>query len=66
MIGCQQKYCKYCVKPVFYKRTGKFFYGHCKISNQLIFECNPEEGKNYDYLPLYCDSYTPRKRKINY
>jgi hypothetical protein len=65
MVGCQQKYCKHCVHPVL-DENGKFMYGYCKISKHLVLRCDPEESENYDVLPLYCEEYTYRERKIDY
>ena len=64
-MNCQQKYCKYCVKPVF-SLDSKFVYGVCKISKYLTLGSDKEDTKLYDVQPLYCNEYTPRKRKIKY
>jgi hypothetical protein len=69
MIRCQQKYCKYCVKPQFkdYKNYRDFMYGYCRMSKHLILNCVPEENQKMEgCLALYCEQYTQRKRKINY
>lgn len=65
MIGCPQKYCKYCINPVL-DDNGKFLHGYCRITNKLILECDPEETENYVVLPVYCNSYVHRERKISY
>lgn len=64
MIKCQQKYCKYCIKPHISILRNEFVFGFCKISNKLILgsDMNPA----LDVQPLYCYAYKPRKRKINY
>lgn len=64
-MNCQQKYCKYCVKPTF-SLDGKFVYGQCKISRYLTLRSDKECTKEYNVQPLYCYEYTPRKRNIKY
>ena len=61
---CSQKYCKYCVKPVFNK-DGAFISGYCKRSRYLYLD-SVDSQKHYDIQPLYCSDYTPRQRKIKY
>lgn len=63
MIGCKQKYCKNCIKPVF-DEHGRFQFGHCKVSKTLVLDCN--DTRDYDAQPLYCYRYEKRKRKIKY
>jgi len=66
MVACQQKYCKYCVKPKF-DNNGKFKFGWCKFSRNVLFSNDYGEcHKNNEVQPLYCYKYIPRKRKIKY
>lgn len=66
MIGCTQKYCANCIKPVFDKNN-KFLFGHCKASTRgFVLRADAEDSKNNDIQPLYCYYYKPRKRKLHY
>ena len=61
-MKCQQKYCKYCIKPYF--KDDKFYYGTCKVSRHVLLMS--DQNDKYDIQPLYCNCYKPRKRKIDY
>jgi hypothetical protein len=65
MTACEQKYCKYCVKPYFDK-DGNFSFGTCKKARYLVLHYHEQDDLYYGWQPLYCANYEPRKRKINY
>lgn len=65
MVACCQKYCRFCVKPYF--KDGKFVFGQCKKSRNLILFSDAEDTKEYKFAqPLYCKDYEKRVRPIKY
>ena len=66
MIRCKQKYCKYCIKPVF-DLGANFAWGYCCVSKHIILDTlKKDETKKWETQIFLCDCYTPRRRKIKY